>query len=164
MNPEPSKVERKLVTVVFADLAGSTELSVRQDPEKLRSLLSAFFEEMSQPVRAFGGTVEKYAGDAVMAVFGVPQVHEDDAERALRAAFSMQETLAQLNPAFEAEYGVRLSLRVGIATGEVVGASEETREFMVTGKVANLAARLQSASPGIVVDEETHRLLEPIVE
>ena len=93
MNLESSKVERKLVTVVFADLAGSTELSVRHDAEKLRGLLSAFFEEMAQPIRAFGGTVEKYAGDAIMAVFGVPQVHEDDAERALRAAFTMEETM-----------------------------------------------------------------------
>lgn len=164
MNLESSKVERKLVTVVFADLVGSTELSVRQDAEKLRSLLAAFFEEMAQPIRAFGGTVEKYAGDAIMAVFGVPQVHEDDAERALRAALTMQEALAQLNPTFEDEYGVRLSLRVGIATGEAVAAAEETREFMVTGQVANLAARLQSAAAGIVVCAETHRLLAALIE
>ncbi|MFQ5946820.1 MAG: AAA family ATPase, partial [Anaerolineae bacterium] len=160
----PPHEERKLVTVVFADLAGSTELVVRQDPEQLRSLLSAFFEEMAQQVHAFGGTVEKYAGDAIMAVFGVPRVHEDDAERAVRAAIAMQETLAQLNPTFEQEYNARLELRVGVATGEAVAAMQETREFMVTGEVANLAARLQSAAPGIVVSEETHRLLEPLLE
>ena len=94
----PPSEERKLVTVLFADLARSTELAVRQDPEQLRSLLSAFFEEMAQQIRAFGGAVEKYAGDAIMAVFGVPQVHEDDAERAVRAALAMQESLVQLNP------------------------------------------------------------------
>src|SRR5262245_61240515 len=112
--------ERKPVTVLFADLAGSTELASRHDPEHLRAILSAFFEEMRQQIEAFGGTVEKYAGDAIMAVFGVPRVGEDDAERAVRAAVAMRGSLDQLNPMFEQEYGVRLSLRVGIATGEAV--------------------------------------------
>jgi class 3 adenylate cyclase len=164
MNPRSLHEERKLVTIVFADLVRSTELAVRQDPEQLRGLLSAFFEEMAQQIQIFGGTVEKYAGDAIMAVFGVPRVHEDDAERAVRAAFAMQETLAQLNPTFEQEYNIRLALRIGIATGEVVAATQETREFMVTGEVATLAARLQSVASGIVVSEETHRLLEPLLE
>ncbi|UCH22325.1 MAG: adenylate/guanylate cyclase domain-containing protein [Deltaproteobacteria bacterium] len=153
-----------MVTIVFADLVKSTELAVRQDPEQMRGLLSAFFEEMAQQIQIFGGTVEKYAGDAIMAVFGVPRVHEDDAERAVRAAFAMQETLAQLNPTFEQEYNIRLALRVGIATGEVVAATQETREFMVNGEVATLAARLQSVASGIVVSEETHRHLEPLLE
>jgi len=143
-----SREERKVVTVLFADLAGSTELAQRQDPEQLRQLLSAFFEEMSQQIRSFGGTVEKYAGDAIMAVFGVPKVHEDDAERAVRAALAMRESLAQLNPLFEQEYGARLELRVGIATGEVVAATDDRREMLVTGETANLAARLQSAADG----------------
>jgi class 3 adenylate cyclase/tetratricopeptide (TPR) repeat protein len=164
MAPETLQEERKLVTVIFADLVGSTALAVQQDPEQFRGLLSAFFEEMAQQIKSFGGTVEKYAGDAIMAVFGVPRVHEDDAERAVRAAIAMQETIGQLNPTFEQEYNSRLALRVGIATGEVVAATQETREFMVTGEVANLAARLQSAASGIVVSEETHRLLEPLLE
>jgi class 3 adenylate cyclase len=164
MAPETLQEERKPVTVVFADLVGSTALAVQQGPEQLRGLLSAFFEEMAQQIRSFGGTVEKYAGDAIMAVFGVPRVHEDDAERAVRAAIAMQETIDQLNPTFEQEYHCRLALRVGIATGEAVAATQETREFMVTGEVANLAARLQSAASGIVVSEETHRLLEPLLE
>jgi class 3 adenylate cyclase len=155
--------ERKLVTVLFADLAGSTELVARHDPEPLRALLAAFFEEMAQQVRALGGTVEKYAGDAIMAVFGVPRVHEDDAERAVRAALGMRESLAQLNPMFQEEHGVTLELRVGIASGEAVAAVGEAREIMVTGEVANLAARLQAASPGIVVSEETHRLVGPLL-
>jgi class 3 adenylate cyclase/tetratricopeptide (TPR) repeat protein len=156
--------ERKVVTVVFADLAGSTELAQRHDPEQLRQLLSAFFEEMSQQIRSFGGTVEKYAGDAIMAVFGVPRVHEDDAERAVRAALAMRESLVQLNPLFEQEYGARLELRVGIATGEVVAATDDRREMLVTGETANLAARLQSAGSGIVVSEATHRLLARLLD
>ena len=160
----PPSEERKVVTVLFADLAGSTELALQQDPERLRSLLSAFFEEMAQQVRTYGGVVEKYAGDAVMVVFGVPQVHEDDAERAVRAAVAMRESLVQLNPMFEQEYGVRLELRVGIATGEAVAVTEPTREFLVTGEVTNLAARLQSAAPGVVVSGETYRLVRALVE
>jgi class 3 adenylate cyclase/tetratricopeptide (TPR) repeat protein len=160
----PPSEERKLVTVLFADLVGSTELAVRQDPEQLRALLSAFFDEMTHQIRAFGGIVEKYAGDAIMAVFGVPQVHEDDAERAVRAALAMRESLVQLNPMFEQEYGARLDLRVGIATGEAVAVTEPTRELMVTGEVTNLAARLQSAALGIVVCSETLRLVRPLVE
>ena len=159
-----SREERKVVTVVFADLAGSTELARKQDPEQLRQLLAAFFEEMSQQIRSFGGTVEKYAGDAIMAVFGVPKVHEDDAERAVRAALAMRESLVQLNPLFEQEYGARLELRVGIATGEVVAATDERRELLVTGETANLAARLQSAGSGIVVSDTTQRLLASLLE
>jgi class 3 adenylate cyclase/tetratricopeptide (TPR) repeat protein len=159
-----SREERKVVTVLFADLAGSTELSQRQDPEQLRQLLSAFFDEMSQQIRSFGGTVEKYAGDAIMAVFGVPKVHEDDAERAVRAAIAMRESLVQLNPLFEQEYDARLELRVGIATGEVVAATDERREMLVTGETANLAARLQSAGSGIVVSDATQKLLARLLD
>src|SRR5688572_3907183 len=155
----PPAEERKLVTVLFADLAGSTELAVRHDPEQLRALLTAYFEEMAQQVRAFGGVVEKYAGDAIMAVFGVPRVHEDDAERAVRAALAMKDSLALLNPMFESEYGATLDLRVGIATGEAVAVTEPNREFMVTGEVPNLAARLQSVAPGIILCPETFRLV-----
>ncbi|CAB1074081.1 Adenylate cyclase (EC / Guanylate cyclase (EC [Olavius algarvensis Delta 1 endosymbiont] len=153
-----------MVTVLLADLVGSTELSVQQDPEQLRGVLSAFFEEMAQQIRSFGGTVEKYAGDAIMAAFGVPRVNEDDAERAVRAAIAMQETIGQLNPTFKQEYNRQLELRVGIATGVVVAATQETREFMVTGEVANLASRLQSVASGIVVSEQTHRLLELLLD
>jgi class 3 adenylate cyclase len=156
--------ERKPVTVLFADLAGSTELATRHDPEHLRALLSAFFDEMRQHIEAFGGTVEKYAGDAVMAVFGVPRVHEDDAERAVRAAIAMSQSLEQLNPMFEQEYGIRLALRVGVATGEAVAATESVKEFLVTGDVANLAARLQGVGEGVVVSQATYRLLQPLLE
>jgi class 3 adenylate cyclase len=160
----PPLDERKPVTVLFADLAGSTDLATRHDPEHLRALLSAFFDEMRQQIEALGGTVEKYAGDAIMAVFGVPRVNEDDAERAVRAAAAMRESLAHLNPMFEQEYGIRLGLRVGVASGEAVASAGDVREFMVTGEVANLAARLQAAADGLVVSEETHRLLGPLLQ
>jgi class 3 adenylate cyclase/tetratricopeptide (TPR) repeat protein len=156
--------ERKPVTVLFADLVGSTELATRHDPEQLRAMLAAFFDEMREQIQAFGGTVEKYAGDAIMAVFGVPRVSEDDAERAVRAALAMRQSLEQLNPLFEKDYGVRLDLRVGVATGEAVAAAGPADQLMVTGEVANLAARLQSAAGGVVVSEETYRILDPLLE
>jgi class 3 adenylate cyclase len=131
--------ERKPVTVLFADLVGLTELATRQNPEHLRSMLAAFFDEMREQIQAFGGTVEKYAGDAIMAVFGVPRVNEDDAERAVRAALAMRQSLEQLNPLFEKDYGVRLALRVGVATGEAVAAAGTANEFMVTGEVPRSA-------------------------
>ncbi|HVS08329.1 MAG TPA: adenylate/guanylate cyclase domain-containing protein, partial [Planctomycetota bacterium] len=156
--------ERKPVTVLFADVVGSTELATRQDPEQLRAMLAAFFDEMREEIQTFGGTVEKYAGDAIMAVFGVPRVNEDDAERAVRAALAMRQSLEQLNPLFEKDYGVRLDLRVGVATGEAVAATGPADQFMVTGEVANLAARLQSVAEGVVVSEETYRILDPLLE
>jgi class 3 adenylate cyclase/tetratricopeptide (TPR) repeat protein len=164
MKPVGALEERKLVTVLFADLARSTALFAGRDAEQVRAMLGAFFEEMAREVRAFGGTVEKYAGDAIMAVFGVPRVHEDDAERAVRAAAAMQESLAQLNPVFEQEYGVRLELRVGVATGEVVAAAGPATEFLVTGEVSNLAARLQAVATGIVLSADTYRLVGPLVD
>ena len=99
-----------------------------------------------------------------MAVFGVPTVHEDDAERAVRAAVAMRDAMAELNPLFEQEYGVRLTLRIGVATGEAVAASRPAREFLVTGEVPNLAARLQSIADPIAISEETYRPLMPLLD
>ena len=130
--------ERKPVTVLFADLVGSTELATRHDSEQLCAMLAVFFDEMREQIQAFGGTVEKYAGDAIMAVFGVPRVSEDDAERAVRAALAMRQSLEQLNPLFEKDYGMRLALRVGVATGEAVAAAGTVDQLMVTGEVAIL--------------------------
>jgi len=102
--------ERKVATVLFADLVGSTELAGEQDPERTRALLERFYDAMAAEIEAAGGTVEKFAGDAVMAAFGAPVSHEDDAERALHAALSMQRRLSEL---FEGE----LALRIGVNTG-----------------------------------------------
>jgi class 3 adenylate cyclase len=153
--------ERKLATVLFADMAGSTELAMRLDAEHLRALLGDVYSELSQAAGAFGGTVEKFIGDAVMAVFGVPQAHEDDPERAVRAALTMVSRAASVGR----RHGVDVVLRVGIYTGVVVTGTSPGRDFLVTGEIVNLAARLQQAAePGeVLIGEPTFRALEAIV-
>src|SRR5438094_1754314 len=144
--------ERKLVTVLFADITGSTTLGERFDPERWRVLLQRFFSVMTSTIEAWGGTVQKFMGDSVMATFGVPIVREDDAERALRAACQMLERLTELNTEFKAQHGVSLAIRVGVNTGEVMAASEQN---VVTGDAVNVAARLeQMAEPGTVLAGE----------
>ncbi len=112
--------ERRLVTVMFADLSGSTALGERLDPEDLRRILASFFSALASQIQRYGGTIDKYIGDAIMAVFGAPVTREDDAERAVWAALAMQDAIAELNSAVEREHGARLALRVGVNTGEVV--------------------------------------------
>jgi class 3 adenylate cyclase/predicted ATPase len=143
----PAREVRKIVTVLFCDLTGSTELGERLDPEALRSLLSGYFERMREIVEKHGGSVEKFIGDAVMAVFGIPVVHEDDALRALRAAIEMRDALPRLG----------IEGRIGVMTGEVVAG---TAERLATGDAVNVAARLeQAAEPGeILIGDETFRL------
>src|SRR3989449_391491 len=140
--------ERKLVTVLFADITGSTTLGERFDPERWRVLLQRFFSVMTSTIEAWGGTVQKFMGDSVMATFGVPIVLEDDAERALRAAHQMLERLTELNTEFTAQHGVSLAIRVGVNTGEVMAASDQN---VVTGDAVNVAARLEPmAEPGTI--------------
>ncbi len=164
--PAPSYAERKLVTVLFADLVGHTEILTRVDPEEWLALLNAYFAEMTQPIQRYGGTVAKFIGDAIFAVFGVPRTHEDDAERAVRAAVEMQDRLTGLNPVFERRLGAPLGLRIAAATGEVVAPSEAEGGQLVTGELAALAERLQKEAPinGIVLSERTYRLVAPLVE
>jgi class 3 adenylate cyclase/tetratricopeptide (TPR) repeat protein len=147
-------VERKLATVLFADLVGSTELVSAQDPEITRRRVTAWFDAVSACIETHGGTVEKFAGDAVMAAFGIPQAHEDDAERAVRAALGIIER-AQ-------EAGVEA--RIGIEAGEVV--VDETDSTFATGEAVNVAARLQQAAgPGeILIGESAHRLTDGRVQ
>ncbi len=154
---------RKTVTVVFADVAGSTALGETLDPESLRRVMARYFELAKECLERHGGTVEKFIGDAVMAVFGVPTVHEDDALRAVRAASELHSSLAALNVELERDYGVSLQVRVGVNTGEVVVGTEER---LATGDAVNVAARLQqTAEPGqILVGEETLRLTRDAVE
>lgn len=151
--------ERRVLSVLFADLVGSTQLVSRIDPEPMRALTAEYFGAMGEEIARVGGVVEKYIGDAVMAVFGLPTAHEDDADRAVRAAVAMQRRMADLN----ARGGQDLHLRVGIATGEVLAdpAAVRAGQFMVTGEAVNLAFRLQAQAPpdGIVVDERTFRAL-----
>jgi adenylate cyclase len=155
--------DRRLVSVLFADLSGSTPLGERLDPEDLRRILGAFFAALVRPIQRYEGTVEKYVGDAVMAVFGAPVSHEDDAERTVRAAVEMQRALRLLNDWLEREHGLRLALRVGISSGEVVSgllASDVQSAYTVVGETVNTAQRLESiATPGdIVVGAATYRL------
>src|SRR5213079_2524066 len=132
-------MQQKTVTVVFCDVAGSTELGESTDPEALRALLARYFERMKEIVERHGGSVEKFVGDAVMAVFGVPVVHEDDALRACRAAVEMRDALPELG----------VEGRIGVNTGEVLTGTEER---LATGDAVNVAARLQQAAePGVVL-------------
>jgi class 3 adenylate cyclase/tetratricopeptide (TPR) repeat protein len=154
--------QRKVVTVVFSDVTGSTALGERLDPESLRRVLARYFELASQVVERHGGVVEKFIGDAVMAVFGVPQVHEDDALRAVRAAAELREALEVLNAELERDYATSLSVRIGVNTGEVVTGTEER---LATGDAVNVAARLeQAAQPGeILVGADTVGLVRDAV-
>src|SRR6478752_4105249 len=153
-----STLTRKTVTVLFADVVGSTPLGEARDPEAVRGLMERYFERMSEVVELHGGTVEKYIGDAFMAVFGVPSTHEDDALRAVRAAADMRVALAELNR----ELIEPISVRTGVNTGEVVVGDGRT---LATGDAVNVGARLeQSASPGeILIGETTHDLVRDAV-
>jgi class 3 adenylate cyclase/tetratricopeptide (TPR) repeat protein len=143
-SPAATLEERKLVTVIFCDLMGSTPLSEALDPETLRGVVLRYFTAMRRAVERFHGTVEKFIGDAVMAVFGVPVMHEDDARRAALAALAMLDGLAALNKELEPELGVRLRVRIGVHTGlAVTSGDSSTRQALVSGETVNIAARLE---------------------
>jgi predicted ATPase/class 3 adenylate cyclase len=156
---------RKTVTVVFSDVAESTRLGSELDPEAVRSIMSRYFEAASGAIERHGGTVEKFIGDAVMAVFGIPTVHEDDALRAVRAVVEMRDAVDELNRELEQEQGLQLRIRVGVNTGEVVAGDPADGQTLVTGDTVNVAARLeQAAGPGeILIGEVTRRLVQEAV-
>lgn len=155
---EPATEQRKTVTVLFSDVTGSTTLGERLDPESMRQVLARFFDLTRDIIEGHGGTVEKFIGDAVMAIFGVPVLHEDDALRAVRAAAELHRKLAALNDELSRSHGVTLEVRTGVNTGEVVTG---TQERLATGDAVNVAARLeQLASPGeILLGESVVRLV-----
>ena len=163
--PAPREV-RKTVTVVFSDVTGSTALGERLDPESLRRVMSRYFDEMQSVVEAHGGTVEKFIGDAVMAVFGIPVVHEDDALRAVRAVAEMRTRLAALNEELERDWGVRIAVRTGVNTGEVVAGDASGSQRFATGDAVNVAKRFEEAAPPgeILLGEATHHLVRDAVE
>src|SRR4051794_18764366 len=144
----PSAEKRKTVTVLFCDVTGSTSMGETTDPEALRALLARYFDRMKTIVESHGGTVEKFIGDAVMAVFGVPQIHEDDALRAVRASIEMRDALPALG----------IQGRIGVTTGEVVTG---TAERLATGDAVNVAARLQQAAAPqeIFIGHDTYELV-----
>ncbi|MDX3061907.1 adenylate/guanylate cyclase domain-containing protein [Streptomyces sp. ND04-05B] len=162
----PADDERKPVTVLFCDLVGSTALSGVLDPETLRTVTLRYFEAMSAEIVARGGTPEKFIGDAVMAVFGVPVVREDDARRGLAAALGMRNALARLNEELHSTLGIRLATRIGVNTGQVVAGGDATaRQALVSGETVNIAARLeQNAGSGeILIGPDTLLAAGPTV-
>jgi class 3 adenylate cyclase/tetratricopeptide (TPR) repeat protein len=164
--PQPPLEIRKTVTILFADVAGSTALGEQLDPEPLRRVMARYFEEMRAVLTHYGGTVEKFIGDAVMAVFGVPTVHEDDALRAVRAADQMLKRLEELNRELEPEYGIRLEMRIGINMGEVVAGRASAGQTLVTGDAVNLAKRLEQAAPPgtILIGKSMYPLVKDAVK
>jgi class 3 adenylate cyclase len=156
---------RKVVTIVFCDLCDSTKLGERLDPETLRQVIARYFEAMSEALSRHEGAIEKFIGDAVMAVFGTPTVREDDALRGVRAAAEMRSTLAELNDQLEERWGVRLQARTGVNTGEVITGDPSRGEGFVSGDAVNVAARLeQTAPPGeILIGEHTLELVRDSV-
>ncbi len=156
---------RRRVTVLFTDVVGSTPLGERLDPEALREVMQRYFDAMRVAIERHEGTVEKFIGDAVMAVFGIPQIHEDDALRAVRAAMDMQSALVVLNRDLQARWGVQLVIRTGINTGEVVAGEASTHQSLATGDVVNTAARLEQVAGAdeVLIGPATHRLVRHAV-
>jgi class 3 adenylate cyclase len=161
----PSEARRRLVTAVFCDLVGSTDLAERLDAEVLRKLFDRYFEAMRAAIERHGGTVEKFIGDAVVGAFGVPTAHEDDALRAVRAALEMRGAAAELDAEI-ADRDVRVRVRIGIDCGEAIADASSARQGRIAGDVFNTAARLQGAAdPGsIVVSGAVERMLRGQVE
>lgn len=151
---QPASEQRKVVTILFADVVGSTALASQRDPELVRSMMAQHFKQITEIAQAHSGTVEKFAGDAVMVVFGVPVVHDDDAERAVRAALEIRDKSTELE------------VRVGVNTGEAVTAATEDKQFMVSGDTVNVAARLQQGADAgeVVVGELTHQLTRNVID
>jgi len=165
MAAAPSAETRKTVTILYGDAISSTALGEKIDPESLRNLMTRYFDVMREVIEFHGGVVEKFIGDAVMAVFGVPVVHEDDALRACRAAVEIRDRLAVLDTEIRADRGATVEWRMGINTGEVVAGDERAGQRIVTGDAVNVAARLEgAAAPGeILLGADTHALVRDSV-
>ena len=156
-----AREERKIVTVLFADLVGFTTRAESMDPEDVRRLLAPYHARLRQELERFGGTIEKFIGDAVMALFGAPAAHEDDPERAVRAAIAIRD--------WAQEQAEPLEVRIAVNTGEALvalGARPQEGEAMASGDVVNTAARLQAAAPvnGILVGETTYRATRHVID
>ena len=166
---EPGRQERKFATALFADLVGSTALAEHEDPEIVQSVVGRAFDRLAEEITRHEGLLEKYMGDAILAVFGVPRAHEDDAERAVLAAMEMQAVLSELNRDFAAEGKPELAMRVGVEAGEVlvdVQRASGPRDRMLTGDAVNIAARLQTAAdPGrVIVGPGAHEATRDVIE
>lgn len=165
--PRVTEAERRPATVLFADVVGFTSLAEQLDPEELRSVMMGCFQTLAEEIRCYDGFIEKFIGDAIVAVFGAPVAHEDDPERAVRAALGMQARLQQLRTRVGGATGGALTMRIGINTGLVVaGTVGEGKDYGVVGDTVNVAARLQqSGAPGqVTVSEDTYRLIRKSFE
>src|SRR5919201_1016274 len=162
--PEPDRL-RRTVSVVFGDLAGSTSLGERLDPESLHSVLDRYSETCAEVLERHGGTVEKFIGDAVVAVFGLPILHEDDALRAVRAAVELRQAVADLSAELSRTWGVGLGIKLAVNSGEVFVGPGSRREAFASGDAINVAARLEEAAAEgeILLGEQTKRLIDPAV-
>ncbi|WP_298830397.1 adenylate/guanylate cyclase domain-containing protein [uncultured Piscinibacter sp.] len=163
----PAREVRKTVTIVFSDLKGSTALGEVLDPEALHEVKERYFTAMAVEITRHGGKIEKYIGDAIMAVFGLPRAHEDDALRAVRATMGMQAALRRVNDDLMGRYGVALANRTGVNTGEVVASDDPTADQkLATGDAVNVAARLEQAAPEnqVYLGDVTYRLVRDAVE
>ena len=161
----PTLDERRTVTVLFADLSGYTAVAARLDPESVKRQLERILGRLGEEVVAYGGYVDKFIGDNVMAIFGAPVAHGDDAERAVRAGMAMQGAMDELNEPLAAQHGVTFELCVGINTGEVL-AGHVGDSYTVIGDTVNVAARMQAAArPGsVTVGEATHRATREAID
>ena len=159
--PEPPASERRMVSVLFADLVGFTALSGPRDPEEVRELLSSYFDAARRTIERHGGTVEKFIGDAVMAVWGAPVAQEDDAERAVRVALELVDAVRALGE----RTGTDLDARAGVATGEAAVTVGAVGQGLVAGDLVNTASRIQGAAApgGVFVDETTRRITEAAI-
>jgi len=163
--PEPAelKSDRRVVTVLFTDVSGFTAMSEKLDPEEVTEIVNQFFAVLTEPIYRFGGVVDKYIGDAIMALFGAPVAHEDDPERAVWAAYEMQRAAKEFADKLEAKTGIGLRVRIGINTGLVVAGAvggAQKQDYTVMGDTVNLAQRMEAnARPGkVLVTDETYRL------
>ncbi len=165
----PTMDERKRVTILFGDISGFVQLAEQLDPEEVKQLMDRCLRRLAEAVEAYEGRVDKFLGDNIMALFGAPRAHEDDAERAVRCALAMQAAISDLSTLFEQDRGIRLSLHIGINTGEVLAGrvgSGRHQDYTVMGDAVNLAARLQHAAQAgqILVGEATHRATSAVID
>ncbi len=164
-SPPTGTEERKLVTILFVDVSGFTALSEKLDPEEVRNLINACFDELVPVVQKYGGTIDKFIGDEIMAFFGAPAAHENDPERALRSALEMMMEISSFNQ----RHGTELNLHIGVNTGPVVAGaigSQNRKDYSVMGDAVNLAARLEDASADgeIYVGPTTYRLTNSLFD
>lgn len=169
LRARPAGEQRKLVTILFADLVGFTAMAEEMDPEDVREVLNAYFDLWSRHIQERQGTVEKFIGDAVMAVFGLVVAREDDPARAVRAALAMQASLSELNLSLERAHGLQLQMRVAVHTGQVLVSTlgeRQGQDFVVVGDSVNLASRLQSTAPpgGLVISHATRQLVRGLFD